>query len=79
MGAGFPLWVGGELLFHGLPQYHRRGGAYLRCSEWEEVRPRAIAATCLSSAFPDGVKTDTRPATHGAPFPWGTRVKLSGH
>ena len=27
MGAGFPLWVGGELLSHGLPQYHRRGGA----------------------------------------------------
>ena len=25
--SGFPLWVGGELLFHGLPQYHRRGGA----------------------------------------------------
>ena len=25
--AGFPLWVGGELLSHGLPQYHRRGGA----------------------------------------------------
>gem|GEM_PF-2900329 len=25
--TGFPLWVGGELLFHGLPQYHRRGGA----------------------------------------------------
>ena len=26
-GTGFPLWVGGELLSHGLPQYHRRGGA----------------------------------------------------
>ena len=25
--TGFPLWVGGELLSHGLPQYHRRGGA----------------------------------------------------
>ena len=25
--SGFPLWVGGELLSHGLPQYHRRGGA----------------------------------------------------
>ena len=27
IGEGFPLWVGGELLSHGLPQYHRRGGA----------------------------------------------------
>ena len=26
-GAGSPLWVGGVLLSHGLPQYHRRGGA----------------------------------------------------
>ena len=26
-GAGFPFRVGGELLSHGLPQYHRRGGA----------------------------------------------------
>ena len=25
--SGFALWVGGELLSHGLPQYHRRGGA----------------------------------------------------
>ena len=25
--TGSPLWVGGELLSHGLPQYHRRGGA----------------------------------------------------
>ena len=25
--SGSPLWVGGELLSHGLPQYHRRGGA----------------------------------------------------
>ena len=25
--SGLPLWVGGELLSHGLPQYHRRGGA----------------------------------------------------
>ena len=24
---GLLVWVGGELLFHGLPQYHRRGGA----------------------------------------------------
>ena len=23
----FPLWVGGGLLSHGLPQYHRRSGA----------------------------------------------------
>ena len=28
------------------------------------MRPRAIAATCLSSAFPDGVKTDTRATAH---------------
>ena len=27
VGEGSPLWVGGELLSHGLPQYHRRGGA----------------------------------------------------
>ena len=27
IGEGSPLWVGGELLSHGLPQYHRRGGA----------------------------------------------------
>ena len=26
-GEGSPLRVGGELLSHGLPQYHRRGGA----------------------------------------------------
>ena len=26
-GAGSPFRVGGELLSHGLPQYHRRGGA----------------------------------------------------
>ena len=26
-GKGFPLGVGGALLSHGLPQYHRRGGA----------------------------------------------------
>ena len=25
--SGFPFRVGGELLSHGLPQYHRRGGA----------------------------------------------------
>ena len=25
--TGSPLGVGGELLSHGLPQYHRRGGA----------------------------------------------------
>ena len=25
--TGSPLRVGGELLSHGLPQYHRRGGA----------------------------------------------------
>ena len=25
--SGLPLGVGGELLSHGLPQYHRRGGA----------------------------------------------------
>ena len=25
--TGFPFRVGGELLSHGLPQYHRRGGA----------------------------------------------------
>ena len=25
--SGFPLWLGGELLSHVSPQYHRRGGA----------------------------------------------------
>ena len=25
--SGSPLWVGGELLSHVSPQYHRRGGA----------------------------------------------------